>query len=57
MHQTRRIFFLNIYALVHTFHHNSSEVLACAIPPFRLEISFGASRFVFESGWPLGEED
>jgi hypothetical protein len=57
MHQSGRIFVLDIYAQVHTFHHNSSKVHACVIPPFRLERRFGPSRFVLEPGWPLGNDD
>jgi hypothetical protein len=56
MHQFGRIVFVNIYALVHTFHYNSSKVHACIVPPIRLEIPFGPSRFVLNSGWPLDED-
>jgi hypothetical protein len=52
MHQSGRTFVLYIYALVNTFHHNSSKVLACDVPPFQLEIPFGPSMFVSELGEP-----
>jgi hypothetical protein len=56
-HQSGRTFVLYIYSLVHTFHHNSSKVLACDIPPFRWERPFGPSNFGSEQGYPLGEDE
>jgi hypothetical protein len=44
-HQSEITFVLYIYVFVHTFHHNSSNGLACDVPPFRRERPFGPSKF------------
>jgi hypothetical protein len=55
--QYGRNFFLYIYALVHTFHHNCSKGLTCDVLPFWRERPFGPSKFDLEQGQPLGEDN
>jgi hypothetical protein len=56
MHQNGRTFVFYIYALVCTFHHNSSKFLTCDILPFQLEIDSGTSMFVSDLGDPWGKD-
>jgi hypothetical protein len=57
IHQSGRNFLLYFYALVNTFHHNSSQVFSCNVLPFQLEIPFGPSMFMSELVEPWGEDE